>query len=159
LNDASRKYYDQAFDHILNCDENFWKVDGGLTDNILLINSNNHIRTMYSKRGMDPVSTIKPLSYLEFCYSEQSKQKLIDNILPELSQKFNTNPRCSFLYSLERPKIKENEENDVHPCLKYISDPMYWNINHIRVELKGGNINMHSEFWDDLTQLLSQILK
>lgn len=155
LNDTNRSYYSDALELIRNCKDEFWNLDPKLGEYIDRINENWNIRTMYSRNGGIKMDSALG-SYLTICYSENLEEKILTYVIPNMISRFSEIEDCEFDYSREEPRQQEPYEG-VNPYLKYIDHSEYWNVYHIKFELKSYFYKHHDTFWKELTEELIKV--
>jgi hypothetical protein len=155
LNDEKRKFYDDALAHVRNCDDDFWNLDEALDKHVDVINTNSHVRTMYSRKGRNRLGPGLE-SYLTICFTKNVEEKIKDEIEVDLKNSFSDKPNCTIVVYHEPPRV-EVDDDEAAPYLKYIVDPEYWNVHHIKFEIKGGNSAEHDMFWTILSRKLSEM--
>ncbi|TAI48991.1 hypothetical protein [Flagellimonas allohymeniacidonis] len=152
-----KKYYDRAYQEVKTSGNVFWSLDEGLAPFLEEINSNEHIQTIYSKRG-PYMGGFKLYSYVAIAYSQKVELSLFRNVIPIFISKYNELRDGECIYEYRKPYKREDKEKDVEVLdLMCIKDPNYFNVHHIRLELKGIGHNTHNEFWVDLAKYLSEI--
>lgn len=154
LNDQRREFYTKALQLIGNCKNDFWDLDDSISEHLNIINNTPNVRTMYSRRGWNR-SGIGLESYLTICYTQTIESQLINDIVPILRVRFLNLKYCEFKFYVERPRIQN--EGEVAPYLEYIAHRDYWNVHHLKLELKGGFNDSHDLFWNMLTELLCKL--
>lgn len=160
LDDHRREFYSSALDLIRSCDSEFWSLDRDLDEYIDRINRNSNVRTMYSRNGSAHMNDLLG-SYLTICYSENLEPNILNSLVPALKSKFLELEELElgeleFEYTLNEP-YKQDSDKDVHPYLKYINHADYWNVYHIRFELRSYFSDHHKFFWDYLSSKLSKL--
>lgn len=104
LNNENRIFYTKAFDHIINCKNEYWGLDEHIIKHLDLINTNDNIRTIYSKRGKYDFGHGLN-SYLTVCFTKQTGSKILNKILPVFTAKYKQDKKSDFVYLVEKPKI------------------------------------------------------
>lgn len=155
LNDSNREFYDKAVALIKTCTDDFWPLDDGLEEHIDLINLSQNVRTMYSRRGKNR-SGDGLESYLDICYVKETESQIRNLVESVLQSTFAGKHNCKFEFQYKSPRVQIPNEK-APECLKYIEDANYWNIHHIRFELKGGFQDDHTLFWTILSGSLSKL--
>jgi hypothetical protein len=158
LNKSKKKYYMDDFHVLLNCELEFWKLDAGIKEILIQINSNENIQTLYSKKhGLNNFHDDD--SYLRFCYKREIELQLFRFLLPDLILKFNCRPDTCIYYDFSFPKENINCNDDTHKLgLGCTDDKDYFQINHLSICLNSKDIEIHDEFWMDLKIKLSNLL-
>jgi hypothetical protein len=83
LDPKLKERYMEDFRNLLSIKKSTWKLDSGLRDNFIRINSNEYIHALYSKK-LYVSELYKDNTYLKFCYSKEVEQKLFRAFLPKL---------------------------------------------------------------------------
>ena len=127
-----------------NSDHDFWSIESGITTHLNKINRNSNVQTLYSKCAKN-CKNLSEESYLIIAYTRQVELRIFRKIIPYFI--FNYNDSYSIChYTFNEPYMREG--NDLHPevlNLSCVDDPSYFNINHIRIELKNGGLNLHEK--------------
>ena len=157
LDPKLKERYMIDFKKLLSITKPTWKLDPGLRDIFIKINSNEHIHTLYSKKH-DINDLYKDDSYLKFCYSKEVEKNLFRSLLPELILNYNSLSDTILYYEFYYPKKNPNyRESDNEIGLGCTDDKDYFCINHLGVYLKSSNMDTHNEFWEDLERNLCNL--
>ena len=152
LTEIAKQFYTDALNHVRNCADEFWGLDTGLDKYLDLINSGPHVAPMYSKYGPSSLEG-RLISYVIVCYSRDIEKIIIEDIPKELKQLFDSH---EVSLCLNQPKIQD-KKGVTNPCLKYVSHPEYWNVNHFRYELITSEQEHHNVFWEYISNRLSRL--
>lgn len=148
------KYQLDFTNNVVECDNDFWKLDSDLGEILIKINQNNHVQTLYSKKCNGRNSD---LSYLQICYSKVIELHLLRSVIPRLTE-INLRDNAAFYYEFSFPtdnvNYRENSESINMGC---ICDKDYFKINHLRLYLKSKYKSEHDSFWKELTDQLINI--
>lgn len=156
LTPETKEYYLNALKEVENSEHDFWKVEKGISTYLKKINENKNIQTLYSK-GAGNCQDLSSESYLIIAYSKKVELRIFRELLPYFIYYYNDHESSCF-YSFNGPGTKENNYEEARSLkLKCVDDPNYFNINHIRIELKEGSLNLHQEFWIELTEKLTEL--
>ena len=159
LTKNSKKYYADALNEVEKFDDIYWGLDLHSKPFIEEINKNLMIQTIYStfakrSNGMDLQS------YLTISFSHEVELLIYRAILPDIIYYFNNkgNQYSTCHYSYNKPTIyKHLIGKDVE--LKCRDDANYFNIHNIRISLNGGNLELHQEFWQNLSNSFKKLSK
>ena len=110
---------------------------------------------MYSRKGRNR-SGFGLESYLKICYTKDVEVQIRTEIEPNMKVAFGSKPSCELVIYYNSPRIQV-ENKEAASFLKYIEDVNYWNIFHIKFELKGGYADEHDNFWTILSESLSKL--
>jgi hypothetical protein len=157
LDKAKKKYYMDDFNALLNLTIEFWKLDNGLKDILIKINTNENIQTLYSKRhGLNDF--FDDDSYLMFSYYEEVELQLFRFILPDLILRYNNRPKSTLYYVFSFPNVNSNFADSTNNLgLGCTDDKNYFFINHLSIYLKSSVLDIHNEFWIELEDKLSNL--
>lgn len=157
------KYMEDFETNVLNCCDEFWDLDDGLTETLSQINSNQNIQTLYSKKLVAPESgawSSQTDSYLKFAFSEEVELEILREVIPNCFEKFTSSIEESYcIYQYCFPTVNSNYSIDDSKSIKLgcVDDEDYFKINHIRIELNSHNQSIHEEFWEYLKSNLSRL--
>jgi ribosomal protein L33 len=161
LTEELKKWYMDDFQNLLKIDKEFWEIDNADLKSILIkINQNESIQTIYSKYKNNS-NFIDKLSYLKFCYTENIELKLFREIIPFFITKYNgefeySPSVCDYDFFLPKTNANFNENSSIHG-MNCIDSNDYFKVNHISLNLETEKIDLHKEFWDDLTTKLYEL--
>ena len=161
LTKERKKWYMEDFQNVLKIEKELWQIDNvDLKNNLIKINQNRNIQSMYSK-FIDVSKLTDKLSYLKFCYTKKIELKILRQVIPFFITKYNGefdyfSSICDYDFFL--PKINENfnENSSIHG-MKCIDSKEYFKINHISLNLNTEKLDLHKEFWNDLTTKLYEL--
>ncbi len=152
LTEDLNSFYTEAFNHIKNCSDAFWKLNTDLLPHLELINQNPHIKTLLSK-GFNQHNT--PISFIEFTYAQSVEQHIEKELIPQLTKLFNNTEGNVLSITKKAPieqKFKAKDEQ-----LKYIFSKDYLNLWHYHIELNSLQKTEHNTFWNVISELLSDL--
>ena len=154
-----RKYMDDFINNVLPFNKiDFWKLDEGLSDILVRINSSEYIQTIYSKRPSFKNSEHQTLSYLELCYTINIELCLFREVIPSLFLEINLDPEAKLYYLFDWPRSNPNYSGKSKPIgLGCLDDDKYFFINTIKINLESDFKETHSGFWGRLEKTLSQV--
>jgi hypothetical protein len=136
-----------------------WKLDEGLHDILREINENEHISTIYSKRCYVAIPDCQPLSYLEFCYSQNIELKLFRELIPSMFYQMDPLDGTRFYYDFNFPRNNPNfSEAREKTGLGCLDDEDYFRINTIRLSLESSLPEAHFHFWEAIKKDLAVIM-
>ena len=134
----------------------FWKLNEGLSDILININSNPLIQALYSKRPSFKNPDNSRLSYLEFCYATEIELALFREVIPSLFLEVVLDLEERLYYLFDWPRNNPNYSMDSPPFgLACVDDEKYFFINTIKINLESNYQESHSSFWNNLERLLS----
>lgn len=140
--------------NVLNYKDEFWKLDEGIVNKLILINQNQKIQTLYSKNWHMGKMSNSGESYLMFTYTEDLEEKLFKNLIPKLNFLHNIQEISNLFYQFEYPKVEYSESIVNLGCCR---DKGYFNVNRICLNFYSHDFSKHNEFWDSLVQEFSSI--
>lgn len=142
------------FSNLLNSEMEFWKLDEELKDALIHINSNGYIQTLYSKRhNLNNFNDEE--SYLKICYFQEVELQLFRFVLSDLVLNFNQRPDTILYYDFSFPRENGNySENSNNLGFGCTDNKDYFKINHISINLKSTDLDIHNDFWIDLENKL-----
>ncbi|WP_347922625.1 hypothetical protein [Pontimicrobium sp. SW4] len=154
LNDYLKKYYTDSLEEeiVLN------KIDKGIIAHLRLIGNNESIRPIFSKKNKDSIDRYNH-SYLSIAYESNIEKKLLTVVKPYFLSKYNSgrNYECNCIEI--KPYIKEERAiTEENRGSKWQIDSDYFNVNHIRIDLKKGTNELHNQFWMELSTMLSDLV-
>ena len=155
LTEKLKEYYLQDFQRLLNyCDSDFWDIDEGIKESLILINSNPNIQTLYSKifTHRDDSISLETTSYLEITYTKHIESKLLA-VLEEIKSAFLSRNLEVTLNKLE-PADNSNYNPKTRIQLACVTDQDYFRITHVRIEIDSNGVKDHDLFWSKLTSKL-----
>jgi|CXWL01.1.fsa_nt_gi hypothetical protein len=143
-----KKYYMSDFENLLSFKgSDFWDIDDGLENILRQINSNNDVQTLYSKRykpNPDYLTT-QTDSYLEIAFTKEFESELISRL---------TNLKASFTCKNASLSISEgntgenvNATTESKLLLGCKTNPDYFRIKHVKIELDSARLECHDIFW------------
>lgn len=96
-------------------------------------------------------------SYIVFSYTQKVEMELFRKIIPSIINKYNQihESVCNYRYS--EPYLRKDKNVQGSLKLKCVNDAEYFNVHHIRIELKKGANKVHQEFWKELRSMLSAL--
>lgn len=152
------KYMIDFNEKVLTCEKESWKLDDGVRDFLIRINTNPHIQTTYSKRHQFNSFSAEHESYLKFTYTSDVEQQIFKSFLPDVTATYcwGSDDDKSY-YQFYYPKLEEDdyETNIDLGCTK---DGSYFNVNQIKLYLQSYSTDVHQRFWEDITKRL-EVLK
>ncbi|MBL4861788.1 MAG: hypothetical protein JKY09_02065 [Crocinitomicaceae bacterium] len=158
----SKEYYLKDFnENVLTCKDNTWRLDQGLRDLLIKINTNGNFQTLYSKLHSDKkLPTSRNDSYIQFAYKKDVEQKLFKGVLPRITKKycgFADDTKCfyDFLFPHENYNYRDKESAIIN--LGCLSDENYFKINHIRLFFNSDSVKKHDLFWQEVCEELTAI--
>ncbi len=152
LNPELKAYYMADFDYLLNSvEDDFWKIDSGLTELLVRINQNEGLQTLYSKKIQDvKTDFLNPISYLRLAFVPDL-EKPVQQICIELIQaldgreaQVNVSPEDGLenrIYKADSPMGCKN-------------NPDYFKVKHFYIELRSEQEELHHRFWQMLEEKL-----
>ncbi len=152
LTEDLNHFYTEAFNHIKNCPDTFWKLNTELLPYLELINQNPYIKTLFSK-GFNQHNT--PISFIEFAYTKPIEQHIEKELIPQLTKLFN-NTNGNVLSITKKAPI-EHKFKAKNEQLKYIFSKNYLNLWHYHIELNSLQKTEHDKFWSVISNLLSDV--
>ena len=151
-----KKYYLEALTETENTNNEFWKIETGIIDNLKKINENGNVQTLYSKSAENSKSFSRE-SYLVIAYTQKVELTIFRKIIPYFMYNYNDYDSSCY-YSFNEPYInKERIDTTGVLNLKCVDDPNYFNINNIRITLKNNSLKLHIQFWEELTKSLTEL--
>jgi hypothetical protein len=156
---GKRKYMDDFINNVLPFNKiDFWKLDEGLADILVRINSSEYIQTIYSKRASFKNSENQILSYLEICYTDNIELHLFREVIPSLFLEINLDTEAKLYYLFDWPRSNQNYSGESKSVgLGCLDDEKYFFINTIKINLESDFKETHSNFWQRLEKTLSQV--
>jgi len=155
-----KAYYMKDFtENVLNCQDDFWKLDADLINALTAINENKNIQTLYSKRHSHQKPIGSDESYIMFAYTREVEQQLFKQIIPDITAKHCWSvgfdeTTCYYAFRYPEPKAEAVESGVGLACTE---DKSYFNISRIRIYLTSHAVEKHNEFWADITAALSAV--
>lgn len=149
-----KKYYTNDFESLLSfkCSE-FWDIDDGLVDILKQINLITEVQTLYSKRYKpnQEYLTTQTDSYLEITFTREFEPELISR-LSKLKAEFTCN-NAVLTFSVQNPLNNVNVKPESKILLGCTTNPNYFMIRHIKIELDSENLECHDIFWEKLKEI------
>ncbi len=96
LDDSKRKFYSDALAFIRSCEDEFWDLDDNIGGQLDIINGNDNVRTMYSRRGRNRTG-FGLESYLTICYTKVVEEKIKYEVEPNLISEFDAKRNCELV--------------------------------------------------------------
>jgi hypothetical protein len=152
LTAGKKIYYLDALNYIKDCPDKSWRLDDDVEEWLNMINLNQHVCSMYSKRGKNKIGTGME-SYLILCYTKHAEIFVTKELPHSLRTLYQNERFCEFNSTITQAYL-QNEDENVEAYLKYINDKEYWNVNHVRLQLLGGHPDKHKLFWIRLSELI-----
>lgn len=168
LNDELKEYYNNDFKKVLNIqssdqNEEFkdgWEIDMLIRDQLININANNNIATLYSKfpnnNKEEGLLIFDPESYLRFCYKKEVELKLFRDVISGISQLLYNN-ESKFYYIHKKNKANVNVSSKSKRGIGCIDDSDYFDLNYIQLYFISDSSQEHIKFWKFLEVELSKI--
>jgi hypothetical protein len=159
LNESLKKKYMNDFtDRVIPFDgSEAWKLDNGLAEILLSINSNPYIQSLYSKKDSFFNPGFLHESYLEFCYTPEVELKLFREVIPAFNYDFNKEFNSLFYYQFSYPRENPNLKEHGLSGLGCVDDKNYFMINTIRLSLESPIKLNHDNFWKRTGESLSKL--
>lgn len=155
LNNFLKKYYNVDFNKLLNCEDEFWRLDDETKETLCNINKNEHIQTLYSKRCNFNTASTSNDSYLRFAFTKIVENTILNDFIIEYYKKFNDNEHLSpHQLNVKFTNLNSNPKKIDLGCL---NDKNYFNVNHLQVNYTNDNKERHEIFWRFLEDFLSKV--
>jgi hypothetical protein len=158
--DLKNKYMHDFMENVLHFNkESMWKLDEGLDEILVSINSNPNIQSLYSRK--DSFSQVDFLheSYIELCYSRYVELMLFREVIPSFNYDFIKDSQCLFYYQFNYPRHNPNYSPGSQPAgLGCIDDENYFQINTLRLTLESPIKSIHEKFWIRVRNSLSVLI-
>ncbi len=130
-------YMNDFNEHVLKSTAEYWRLDSGLAEILININSNQLVQTLYSKN----YNKVQKVSYLMIAI-DKDYQKKLDFIVKIMDNTLN-----GFIYGVEEPTEFENNEVVEMGCNTNIN---HFNISVFCLWCNSTKIKDHKEFWSFL---------
>lgn len=141
--------------NVLKEANSFWKLDDGVKDFLIQINSNNNIQSLYSKKHQGGFG-LSDNSYLQFAYSKEIELKIFREVIPYFLILFNKVDESKFTYSFHPPEVSDdNTSREIK--LGCLNDKNYFNVNSLKFELETYDSKVHDQFWITLGGFFTKI--
>lgn len=157
LTKKRKEFYTDDFKKVVSHTNPSWKLDDDLVELLEKINSNNQIQTLYSKKYSSPRKSLEYDSYLYFAFTRKVEPTILKRVIPEITTKyclgeyFENVCYYQYFFPRENPNYSEGKSSIDLGC---INNSNYFNINHIKIKYKSANQETHTDFWNDLSDLL-----
>lgn len=157
LTAEKKVYYMNDFNNnVIPCNDKFWEISPSLKSILIKINENPKIQSLYSHRK-DFTDSLSDDSSLTITYTKDLHTKLNDSILPEIKDQFNKDGQ-ELVSTFFRGPIEKKPAMASEGCkLASRTDPNYWKINHLRIDIKTNDQSIDDEFWTTLQNTLFEI--
>jgi hypothetical protein len=151
-----KKYYLEALNETKNSENEFWKIESGIENHLTKINENENVQTLYSKCAENSKNFLTE-SYLVIAFTKKVELTIFRKTLPFFMFRYNDyDSNCNYIFN--EPYFREDENGKPRVLnLKCVDDSNYFNINHIRITLNEGSLDLHKRFWNDLTEKLTEL--
>jgi hypothetical protein len=134
-----KAYYMQDFnENVLNCQDDFWKLDDNLRDLFIKINKNKNVQTLYSRR-MNTTTDPNDVSMLYILYSAKTPLKRLKAFQKEI---FKSVPSFRGGYR------NVNADLDMNIKMGCMNDKDYFKNGALMLTMKSQDLNEHKLFWD-----------
>lgn len=157
LDSIKKAYYLSDFNNnVLLESESFWKVNESVKETLCKINDNSAVQTLYSK--FPDGSNFELESYFEFCYEQIKEQQIFRKIIPYFIIKYNNHDNytcCTYMFN--EPRDNPNHNPNTKSKMGCITNSDYFRINSIRIDLTGGVLQDHQNFWNDLLLYFKEV--
>lgn len=154
LNKQLKDYYKYCLEEEIR----LGKIDKNISNHLLTINKSKNIAPVFSKKGKNDITNNYFESYLRISFFKHFENLIIKNIGPKLEQKYSIEKESEFMLKIINPYVQiKRVTNEKNRGAKWLTDPYYFNINQIEFKLSKGDDSLHNSFWNDLSNLLSEI--
>jgi hypothetical protein len=135
-----KAYYMQDFNkNVLNCQDDFWKLDDNLRDLFIKINKNQNVQTLYSRR-MNTTTDPNKVSMLWILYSAKTSIKTFKAFKKEITKSVPSF-RGGYNYHL-------HTDFDNKVKMGCMNDKKYFKHGALMLTMKSQDLNEHKLFWD-----------
>ncbi len=146
-----KSYYVEDFRKLQKITDPYWKLDSGVIDPCLKINASKNFRTLFSKYSNDIGWSVDIISYLRLAYTKSGETLLKNEIIPIMTSLFSDNVKLNYYF-------KEPEDNEVSDYLHIgcFTNPDYFRIKSIHLELTSPDEDEHKLFWSNISSIVSE---
>jgi len=130
----------------------FWGLAEQIKNQLIKINENPNIQTLYSRKNPFKMGDIMG-SYLQFAYVKEIELSIFREIIPSLFM--FSKEQDLFKYEFNFPKTKNKENNSIP--MGCLDNNQYFNINSVKLYFDCRNHDTDLLFWETITEKLSKI--